>query len=149
VFDSVGDVLNAIAVSVVLLAASLIAATPSLSQGTSWQSEIEMDGWTRCCGDESGVILIRDAVTPPGSNYKRLWVRIEWAPELENVEAFGLSTRSLEEIDCSQYRSRVLSRSGYPERNLSGTQLYSFDRVAEWRYVAPLINGEYITNTVC
>ena len=138
-----------IRIASVVFAASLVAATPSLAQNPSWQSEIELDGFTWVSGDENGVILTRDAVTPPGSNYKRLWVRIEWAPELENVEAFGLSTRSLEEIDCSQYRSRILSRSGYPERNLSGTQLYSFNRVAEWRYVAPLINGEYITEIVC
>jgi len=102
--------------------------------------------WTQIGKTADGVVYVDAATTRKNSGHLSIW-------SLVNLKARGpdgeMSRRYLEEYDCKERRSKVLSRSTHSEPMAEGKVLSSYDRKSGWTYVPPNTASDYALNFLC
>jgi hypothetical protein len=128
-----------------LCIALVCAASPALAQ-EAWMSDVHDMGWIRVQSNRltDWLLFIKDAPTPPGQANKRINVRFEWKEPQDTM----LSASALYEVDCLEWRVRVVNHDDYTERNLQGAATNSSE-LSDWVHIAPNTVYGAIPERVC
>ena len=110
-----------------------------MAAGTAVAQErprISNDGtWTAVGEGRAFTMLVRRA--PPGNVYPRVWERQElWESETDDQGSY-LSTLSLQDVDCSQQRYRVVQFTSFTGQNMGGRPTPDGAAASQWRFVVP------------
>ena len=82
-------------------------------------------------------------------NYVRAWEKTNLpSPKLIDGSYYQ-STRSYEEYDCKERKSRTLSWSVFLEKDLKGGLVLSYSKAADWDFIAPNTTANKMMNVVC
>lgn len=113
-------------------------AVPVLAQ-EPWTYELEEGDWSYLAdteGPDATVVFSREAVSPRGTEYKRIWIRNEFDP---SGDLNWASAETLYDVDCANDRLRSAETFTYQRNNLEQLLLSSpdiFGSPGEW--VSPL-----------
>ncbi|WP_404822147.1 surface-adhesin E family protein [Brevundimonas pondensis] len=133
-----------------MLTSILIAAAITLAEpGSDYEgvelppkySDVLVGDWTYIGEDVDGESLV---LAQPFRLRGRVWVRFEYAKSTAGVR----SSRSLVELDCSQWRFRWLQSAHFAGQNLTSS-LRSNAQTSEWSYAAPNTMAEAFLNYGC
>ena len=114
--------------------------------GAEWKFYTESENEKFFCDVES--------ITKPSKNIVKVWVKMEYTDRGVNemVKELGKKyenisyTKSLEEINCSDNKSRTLSLNDYSKE---GKIIFGSNRENEWEYIVPESVTDTLRKAVC
>ena len=102
--------------------------------------------WVQVAFSDTGVYYIDPATIRKNGNLRRAW-------EIQDLKNRGrdgeLSLRLLQEYDCKNDRSRILSLSLHAERMANGKVLASHPGDGQWDHIPPETIAEATFRFVC
>mgnify|MGYP001253987538 FL=1 len=102
--------------------------------------------WTQIGKTTDGVVYVDEATTRKISGHLSIWSLVDLKARGPDGE---MSRRYLEEYDCKERRSKVLSKSTHAAPMAEGKVLSSYERKSAWMYVPPNTASEYALKFLC
>ena len=102
--------------------------------------------WVKVSENVRSVYYIDPATIRRDGNLRRVW-------EIEDLKERGkggeMSRRSLNEYDCKEERSRILSISAHSDPMAGGKTLLDYSEPGKWGYHPPETSGQEVMQFVC
>jgi hypothetical protein len=102
--------------------------------------------WVKVDETDEMTFYIDPAKIKKGGNLRRVWE----LQDLKQRDNDGeMSRRGLQEYDCEEERSRVLSMSTHSEAMTGGKVIMSGELNGKWKYIAPNTVSATVLSFVC
>ena len=107
--------------------------------------EVDQRDWLFLTDAANGTLVYVLPYQGRGASYPRMWVRYEIPEGVMNIRA--RSIRMLNEYDCQQWRSRMISTVQFARPNLDG-ESHTIGE-GRWEYVGPDSLAQVEIETIC